>query len=98
MRWHYFLGLKDGLADKHEKFSIQWKLGRHKLGLPWWLSSKESAHNAGYKRDMGSIPESERFPGEGNGNPFQCSCLGNPLGRGTLQAIVHGVTKELDMT
>ena len=68
MRWQYFLGLKDGLANKHEKFSIQWKLGRRKLGLPWWLSGKESAHNVGYKRDVGSIPESERFPGEGNGN------------------------------
>ena len=35
--------------------------------LPWWLSSKESACNAG---DKGSIPGSERYCGEGNGNPL----------------------------
>jgi len=29
--------------------------------------------------DMGSIPESGRSPGEGNGNPLQCYCLGNPM-------------------
>ena len=32
-------------------------------------------------------------PGEGNGNPLQCSCLGNPLDRGAWWAIVHGVTR-----
>ena len=36
--------------------------------------SKESAYNVG---DLGSIPGSERTPGEGNGNPLQYSCLGN---------------------
>ena len=33
-------------------------------------------------RDVGSIPESGRSPGEGNGNPLQDSCLGNPMDRG----------------
>ena len=42
---------------------------------------------------MGSIPGSERSPGEGNGNPFQYSCLENPMGRGAWQATVHGVTR-----
>ena len=37
---------------------------------------KESAYNAG---DLGSIPGSGRSPGEGNGNPLQCSCLENPM-------------------
>ena len=32
-------------------------------------------------RDAGSIPGLGRFPGEGNGNPFQYSCLGNPMDR-----------------
>ena len=45
------------------------------LGLPWWLSVKESACNAG---DPGSIPGSGRSPGEGNGNPLQDSCLESP--------------------
>ena len=41
---------------------------------------KESACNAG---DLGSISGSGRSPEEGNGNPFQCSCLENPMRRGT---------------
>ena len=44
--------------------------------------------------DVGSIPESGRSPREGNDNPFQYSCLGNPMDRGAWQATVHGVTKE----
>ena len=48
--------------------------------------------------DSGSIPGSGRSPGAGNGNPLQYSCLGNSMDRGVLQATLHGVTKELDMT
>ena len=33
------------------------------------------------------------YPGEGNGNPLQCSCLENPMDRGAWQATVHGVTR-----
>ena len=40
--------------------------------------------------DLGLIPGSGRSPGEGNGNPLQYSYLGNPMGRGTWQATVHG--------
>ena len=43
---------------------------------------------------MGSIPGSERSPGEGNGNPLQYSCLENPMDRGAWWAAVHGVTKS----
>ena len=46
---------------------------------------------------MGSIPRSGRFPGVGNGNPLQYSCLENSVDRGAWRAIVHGVT-ELDTT
>ena len=49
---------------------------------------KNSPANAG---DAGSIPGSGRSPGEGNGNPPQYSCLGNPMHQGTWQAGVHGV-------
>ena len=42
---------------------------------------------------MGSIPGSERSPGEGNGNPLQYSCLGNPMDRGAWGATVHGVAR-----
>ena len=43
--------------------------------------------------DLGSIPGSGRFPGEGNGDPLQYSCLENPVDRGAWQATVHGVSK-----
>ena len=51
---------------------------------------KDSVCNAG---DLGLIPGSGRFPGEGNGNPFQYSCLENSIDRGDWQAIVHGVVR-----
>ena len=47
--------------------------------------------------DAGSVPESGKSPGEGNGNQVQYSCLGNPMDRGTWWATIHGVT-ESDMT
>ena len=50
---------------------------------------KNPSANAG---DAGSIPGS-RSPGKGNGNQLQYSCLGNPMERGGLQAIVREVTK-----
>jgi len=58
------------------------------LGLPRWLNGKECTCQAGV---MGLISQSGRFPGEGNGNPLQYSCLGNPMDRG--RATVHGVAK-----
>ena len=56
-----------------------------------WLSGKESACKAG---DSGSIPGSERSPGEGNGNLLQYSCLENLMDRGAWWATVCGVTKS----
>ena len=60
------------------------------LDFPGCSDSKESACNAG---DLDLIPGSGRFPGEGNGNPLQCSCLENPMDRGAWRATVHGVAK-----
>ena len=48
--------------------------------------------------DVGSIPGLGRSPGEGNGNPLQDSCLGNPMNTGAWWATVYGVAKESDMT
>ena len=39
-------------------------------------------------RDVDLISGSGRSPGEGNGNPLQCSCLENPMDRGAQQATV----------
>ena len=47
--------------------------------------------------NLDSIPGWGRSPGEGNGNPFQYSCLENPMDGGAWRATVHGVAK-LDMT
>ena len=48
--------------------------------------------------DVGLIPALGRSPGEKNGYPLQYSYLENPMDRGTWQATVHGVAKEIDTT
>ena len=60
-----------------------------------WLSGKEPACNAG---DAGSIPGLGKCPEEGNGNPLQYSCLGNPIETEAWWAIVHGVAKEVQLS
>ena len=55
---------------------------------------KNPSANAG---DVGSILGHRRSPGEGNGNPLQYSCLGNPMDRRAWQATVHE-KPELDIT
>ena len=50
--------------------------------------------NAEDVRDEGWILRLGRFPGEGNGNPLQYSCLENPMDRGTWQATVHGASQS----
>ena len=59
---------------------------------------KNPSASAGDGRDVGSLPESGRCPGGGNGNPFQYFGLGNSMDRGAWWATVHGVMKESDMT
>ena len=56
--------------------------------------SKDSPANAGDADDVGSIPESGRYPGGGNSNILQYSCLENPMDRGTWWAIVLWVVKS----
>ena len=46
-----------------------------------------------FARDAGLTLGWGRSPGEGNGNPLQYSCLGNPMDRGTWWAIIHGIEK-----
>ena len=58
------------------------------------LVIKNPLANAGDIRDSGLIPESGRFPGEGNDNPLQYSCLENPMDRGAWRATVDRVTKS----
>ena len=58
---------------------------------------KNPLANAEHIGDTGSIPGSARYPGGGNDNPLQYSCLGNPMDRGARWALVCRVT-ELDTT
>ena len=60
-------------------------------GFPCSSNGNKSACNAG---DLDSIPASGLSPGEGNGKPFQYSCLENSMDRGAWWATVHEVTKE----
>jgi len=60
-------------------------------GFAGGLDARESACNAG---ELGLIPGWGRSPGRGNGNPLQCSCLGNAVDRGAWRVIVHGVAKS----
>ena len=64
-------------------------------GFPGGSVVKNPSANAA---DTGSIPGSERSPGEGNGNLLQYSGLGNPLHTGPWLATVYGVAKESDTT
>ena len=52
---------------------------RSLMDFPGGSDGKASVYNAG---DLGSIPRSGRFPGEGNGKPLQDSCLENPMDGG----------------
>ena len=56
-----------------------------------WCSGKESTANA---RDTGSVTDSGRSLGEGDSNPLQHSCLGNPMDKEAWRATVHVVTKN----
>ena len=64
------------------------------MGLPGGAVVKNLPANAGNARDTGSIPGLGSSPGEGNGNPLQNSCLGNPMDRGAWWATIRGVTKS----
>ena len=73
---------------KHTIIKTLWCMFNYTfIGVPWWLSGKETACNAG---DPGSISGSGRSPGD---NPLQYSCLENFMDRGAWQGRVHRVTK-----
>ena len=68
------------------------------LGLPKWLSGKESACQCRRHRRGRFDPWVGKIPGGENGNPLQCSCLENPMDRGVWRATVHKGHKESDTT
>ena len=68
------------------------KVKRNKVYLPRWLRGKKSACEV---ENTDSLPGLGRSSGEGSDNPFQYSCLGNPMDRGSLWAISHSVMKRV---
>ena len=81
----YALGLVLPIREMCVRFK-SWS----EITVPSWLISKKSTCHV---RDLGSVPGLGRSPGEGNGNPFQYSYLGNPMDRGVWQAKVHAVAR-----
>ena len=86
--------------DADEIYPSQWQdstniFGGSITGHPGSSVVKNPPANAG---DIASISGLGRSYGEGNDNPLQYSCLGNPMHRGSWWAIVHAVGKKLDKT
>ena len=66
---------------------FNWLQSMWDLGPPRWMHLVKSLPaKAGHTRDLGSIPGSRRFPGGGNGNPLQYSCLEDSVDRGAWRA------------
>ena len=80
--WEAFNGLIPGNYEKSDA---------RKWASQVALVVKNPPANAG---DLGSFLGLGRSPGEGHSNPLQYSCLENPMDRGALWAIVHGVAKS----
>ena len=78
------------LSFRQCEVTAEFYAGYNLIGLPQWLSSKESTCSAGH---AGSVPWWRRYPGRGHGNPLQYSCLENPMDRGSWQAMARRVTK-----
>ena len=64
------------------------------MNILGFLVVKNLPTSAGDLRDKGSVAESGRSPGGGNGNPLQYSCLEIPEHRGAWWATVHGVIQS----
>ena len=86
-----------GAVLSQEQLAVALQSGRLKGHVQSLLGSSlvvQTVQNLPAKaRDLGSIPGLGRPPGEGNGYPRQCSCLGNPMDRGARWATLHAVTK-----
>ena len=96
--WVHRASPKSGNLGRPFGWSLEafiWKKGTAQFLPPHFeIVWKNPFANAGDIRDVGSILGSGICPGEGNSNPLQYSCLGNPMDREAWQATVHGVTKS----
>ena len=70
------------------------KAHKTSTGFPGGSVVENLPANEGDTGHLGLIPGSGRSPGGGNGDPFQYSCLENPMDRGAWWDTVHGVTES----
>ena len=77
------------------QYSTEYDVTLLKTGFPGGSDGKQSACNA---RDLGSIPGSERSPGEGNGNPLQYPCLENPMNYSPCSPKESDMTEKLTLS
>ena len=77
--WNWWAQIKSFVGFFFLFFFFFAQISPSMMDFPGGSDSKASTYNAG---DPGLIPGSGRSSGEGNGNPFQCSCLENPMDRG----------------
>ena len=85
------MNVRTGVSNDSQMEERIVKLPSLTKDFPGGSDGKVSGYKAG---DPGSITGSGRSPGEGNGNPLQCSCLENPMDGGAWQATAHGVAKS----
>ena len=88
-------------ATLHSLYHVEkWFLHKYIWKMAQWLPLAQSVKNPPAIQDtactagvMGLIPGAGRSPREGSGNPFQYSCLGNPMDGEAWGATVHGVPR-----
>ena len=96
----WWIWAREGFVDKLWFPFLRWSPDQaYPTCLPWssfpgGAMVKNLPATARDTRDVGLIPGWGRFPGGGNENPLQCSCLGNSMDRGAWRATVHGATKS----
>ena len=78
---HFFLSVKTSFLEYRNNPKTLMIILNNDYSFPGGSVVNNLPANAGAMRDVGSIPGSERSPEEGNGNPLQSSCLGNPMDR-----------------
>ena len=89
-----FGDLNPDFTRYHDQRIVLKTISVYVKGFPGGAVVKNPPASAGDAGDAGLIPGSGRFPGEGNGNPLQYSCLETSMDRGVWLATVHGVTKS----
>ena len=99
MRYHQFVIIHFSRPRKSEDIpNHSLRTTDQNYWLPWSLSGKEFAGNVGATGDVGLTPSLGRSPGGGHGNPFQYSCLENPMDKRSLSGYSPWGQKESDTT